>query len=127
MEPIFDKTGQTIAWLEDKIIYNLKGDAAALLSGGVTEEIKNIVSFTGRHLGIFNQGYFHDHNGDVTAFLESVTKTDTEGPVLPFIEVSPSPPVPAIPLVFPSIPVPPASGVPSLEWSKISWEEFLKG
>ncbi|MGJ8689983.1 MAG: 4-fold beta flower protein [Gammaproteobacteria bacterium] len=98
MEPIFDKNGRVMAWLNDKNIYHLNG----------------------QHLGIFDGGVYRDHRGGVVAFIRG----GSGGPVFPVPSVPPVPPVPSVPPV-PAVPsVPPAPSVPSLGWG-IDWGQFI--
>jgi hypothetical protein len=117
VEPIFDSAGAVVAWKRGDDIHDAHGQAAAFLSS------RNIVSYSGRHLGVFDKGLFRDHHGDVVAFMRGATG----GPVLPVPSEKPVPPVPAVTPSRPEPPPPPAPAVPSLRWSSLSWERFIAG
>ncbi len=117
MQPIHDSAGAVVAWKRENDIHNTRGEAVAFLSN------RNLVSYKGRHLGVFDKGLFRDYRGDVVAFMRGATG----GPVLPVPSEVPVPPVPAVAPVRPEPPVPPEPAVPSLRWSSLSWEEFVAG
>lgn len=80
------------------VIYDYSGRPVALLDG------ENIVSYSGKHLGWFHDGFVRDANGDAVGFTEGAHG----GPITPIPAIPPIPPIPAIPLI-PSIPpIPPS-------------------
>ncbi|MFQ6078907.1 MAG: 4-fold beta flower protein [Thermodesulfobacteriota bacterium] len=115
MEPIYDSAGAIVAWKRGDDIHDLHGRAMAFLSNN------NVVSYSGRHLGVLDKGFFRDHHGDVVAFMRGATG----GPVLPVPSVPPIAPVPAVAPARPEPPVPPSSAVPSVRWSSFSWGQFI--
>lgn len=117
MEPIYDSAGAVVAWKREGDIHDVRGQAVAFLSN------KNVVSYSGRHLGVLDKGLFRDHRGDIVAFMSGARG----GPLLPVQSEKPVPPVPAFAPVRPEPPVPPAPAVPSLRWSPLSWEQFIVG
>ncbi|NIS60528.1 MAG: hypothetical protein GTO13_07480 [Proteobacteria bacterium] len=117
MEPIYDPAGAIVAWKRGDDIHDVHGQAVAFVSN------KNVVSYSGRYLGVLDKGLFRDHHGDPVAFMRGATG----GPVLPVPSEKPVPPVPAVAPARPEPPIPPVPGVPSLRWSSLSWEQFLAG
>ncbi len=128
MDPIFNKNGRTVGWLEseERIIYDLNGNPLAFLDGDDVEEDgqENIINYQGKHKGLLDKGYFRDHSGAVVAFLEDAENMDSDGPLLPIPDIAPIPPIPAIPPVPPVPPVPPIPGISLISWSNINWESF---
>jgi len=117
MEPLFDRNGQVVAWLDGQNIHNLNGSHAAVLSG---KGMKNVNNHQGQHLGVFKNGLFRDHQGGVVAFCRGATG----GPVLPVPAAPPKPPAPRVPPV-PGVPAaPPGPPVPQLGWG-LDWQEFI--
>ncbi len=117
MDPIYDRRGQVVAWLDGEDIYHLDGSHAAVVEG------ENVYAHDGQHLGVFTQGLFRDHAGGAVAFLNGAVG----GPILPIPAIPPIPPIRAIPPI-PAIPViPPIPAIPSLGWARTSWGEFIAG
>ncbi|TES85194.1 MAG: hypothetical protein E3J89_05025 [Candidatus Aminicenantes bacterium] len=117
MEPIYDQNGRTVGWLKEDVVYYIDGSPCTFIRNG------NIFNYEGDYLGRLNRGFFRDKDGNAVAFMRGATG----GPIPPISEVSPVPPIPAIPTIPPIPAVPPVPPIPSLNWSNISWEEFLKG
>jgi hypothetical protein len=117
MTPIFDRTGQVVAWLKHAHIYDLEGRHVGFVHG------EHVFSNLGRHIGSQAGGFFRDHVGGAVAFQHDAMG----GPVLPPLAYPPAPPIP----VYPRLPVihswlrRPAQ--PSLTWSVIDWGEFIAG
>lgn len=117
MEPIYNQKGLTVGWLKEGVNYNIDGTPCAFIRND------NIFNYEGDYLARLNRGFFRDMNGDAVAFMRGASG----GPIPPVPEVAPVPPIPAIPPIPPIPAVPPVSPIHSLNWSNISWEEFLKG
>lgn len=116
MEPIYNRQGQVIAWLNDSNICHLNGAHAAVING------ENVYGQRGQHLGIFKGCLFRDHQGGVVGFESGATG----GPILPIPLIPPIPPIPSIPPI-PAIPsIPPITAIPSLGWSAIDWQQFIR-
>jgi len=115
MEPIYNRNGRVVAWQNNDVIHDLRGEAVAFLSGS------NVVNYRGQHLGVLDRGFFRDHNGSAVTFIRGAIG----GPVPPVPSVPPVPPVPAIAPVRPVPPVPPVPAVPSLGWSSMDWDRFV--
>jgi len=103
VEAIYDSAGAVVAWKRGDDIHDVRGRAIAFLSN------KNVVSYSGKQLGVLDKGLFRDHHGDVVAFMRGATG----GPVLPVPSEKPVPPVPAVAPARPEPPVPRAPVVPS--------------
>ena len=116
-EPIYDSAGAVVAWKRGDDIHDVRGQAVAFLSN------KNLVSYSGKQLGVLDKGLFRDHHGDVVAFMRGATG----GPVLPVPSEKPVPPVPAVAPARPEPPIPPAPVAPSLRWSSLRWDQFAAG
>ncbi len=95
MEPIFNRNGRVVAWINENNICHLNGRHAAVLNG------TNVYGQRGQHLGVFENGLFRDHRGGVVAFIRGGAGGR---PVLPVPNVPPVPPVPSVPPV-PAVPV----------------------
>jgi hypothetical protein len=114
MEPIYDRRGQVVAWLEEEDIYHRNGAHAAVVNG------ENVYGHNGQHLGVFENGLLRDHSGGAVAFI-----TGAEGgPILPIPSISPIPPIPSIPPIRAIPSIPPIPAIPSLGWGK-TWDEFI--
>lgn len=115
MIPIFDPKGSTVGWMKDDLLFAADGAAAAFLK----EE--NIINFAGLHCGFLISSFFRDHGGNIVAFLREAQG----GPRLPVIKIPPPAPIPGF---FPFKPVPPIAPLRpmlTLNWSDLSWENFL--
>ena len=116
-KPIFDKRGKTVGWLGKNVVYSLNGNPKAFI------EDQAVCAYNGEYLGIFENGFFRDRNGDAVAFIEGAEG----GPLTPITEIPPIPPIPAIPPISPIPPIPPIPPVSSLSWSNLSWDDYLTG
>jgi hypothetical protein len=114
MEPICDRRGQVIAWLQGYDIYNLNGSHAAVQIGN------NVYGHRGQQLGVFDKGFFRDHRGGAVAFINGATG----GPITPIPSVPPVPPIPSVPPASTVTTVPRAPAVPSLGWGQ-EWQQFI--
>jgi hypothetical protein len=116
MTPIYDRDGKVIAWLKGKQIMNPDGSHIAMLV------MKSVIDYAGKYLGIYDNGLFRDKEGNAVAF----TPGAMNGPVLP---IPATPPIPPIPALVPKLPIPPCPPIPpfpSLNWSKLTWPQFLQ-
>ena len=114
MDPIYDREGQVVGWLQDENIYHLDGSHAA-----VRNKI-NVYGPDGEHLGLLLEGFFRDHRGDAVAFLAGAIG----GPILPPTSPPPDPPTLSLPPTPAKPSIPPIPAIPSLDWG-ISWKEIL--
>jgi hypothetical protein len=120
VEPIFDRSGKTVAWLRNDVVFDRASHRyAAFLQG----RHGDLFSYDGRYIGRLHRGYLRDRAGDAVAFLNSARG----GPVLPVYSATAVLPVPLAPPVAPG-PLPaPAAAAPTLNWSQLSWNQFLAG
>jgi len=115
VEPLFDRKGQTVAWIQDDRILNRAGEHIAFLSN------ESVVDYAGRHLGVFRGGFVRDHAGHAVAYVRGATG----GPLTPLPAVPPLPPSRPLPRIKPMPPFSPLPGMPSVLWSRLSWDQFL--
>jgi len=116
MDAFYNKSGKTVAWLEDKYIYDVTGKYQAF--------IKNERVFTkdGEYVGTFNNGYFRDKDGYIVAFNGDLT----ENLDLPPLQVIPEPGLADVPFV-PEVMYSSEDTIRELDdWSDLSFEEFIK-
>ncbi|MBP2625568.1 MAG: hypothetical protein H6Q68_279 [Firmicutes bacterium] len=118
MIPVFNKNGKTIAWLKDSIVFAKDGSKALAFI-----EQENIFSYSSKHLGIFQNGYFRDKKGDAIAFIKGASGD----PFPPRPAIPPFPPRPCIPPEPPTPSVPSVSARASLAWSQTDWEAYING
>lgn len=116
-EPIYDRHGRVVGWLYGHVIYDAEPQYRARLRGNA------VYSFTARHLGHLDRGFFRDRAGFAVAFL-----SDAEGGlVLPRCEAA------SLPLSLPAPPTPllpsqaPMQATSRSDWSPLTWDEFLRG
>jgi sporulation protein YlmC with PRC-barrel domain len=115
MEPIFDKNGKTVGWLNNLVIHDRSATYRAFIAGAA------VYDFSGRYLGRFRQGFFRDKRGNAVAFLKGARG----GPLLPFTEFPPFAPFPPFPPLRPLPELPPLPPLDTLKWSALSFEDFL--
>jgi hypothetical protein len=117
MEAIYSRAGYVVGWLHEEVVYDTLMSARAFLHAGA------VFTLRGRHLGRFEDRFFRDPQGDAVAFLARAEG----GPPLPEIEP------PAWPFTVPlrpHLPAPPTSppaAMPTLNWSQLSWQQYLAG
>lgn len=117
MQPIFNRHGRTIGWLDNGVIYDRQNFCRAFIRGC------NLFTFNALHLGIFYKGLFLDRRGQRIAYMDDASYD----PMLPIPEITPPPPIPS------SAPKAPIHAVPSKtlrdshHWSPLHWETFLDG
>lgn len=115
MEPIYDRRGRAVAWLNGNTLFDPAGGAVAFLSGSA------LFTHRPRYLGRLDRGFFRDAQGRAVAFLSGAS----DGPPLPVTTLAPVPPIPAVapapPATAPA-PVAPACG---LDWSVLSWDGYI--
>ena len=113
--PIFDLKGSLTAWLKDNLIFSVSGAAAAYLNG------ENVINYAGVHCGSLKNGFFRDHGGNIVAFIKGATG----GPMLPVTKTPPVAPMPGVAPIKPVAPMTPVQALPSLNWSGLSWRQFI--
>lgn len=115
MEPIFDSSGRTVAWLDNVILRDIQGQPAAFLKGDA------VWDYRGQYLGRLQNGYFRDRRGDAVAFL----RDHGAGPLPPLAQLPPLPPLASIAPISPLTGLPPLAPLPSFAWSGLTWDDFL--
>jgi hypothetical protein len=117
MKAIFDKQGKSIAWLDNCYIYNLTGHQIM-----VFVECDCVFTYKGKCLGLFTSGFFRDSDGYAVAFIKGASV----GPMLPNLELPPLPPFPQATIFPPLVSLPPWLPADRMEWSSLTWNQFLK-
>lgn len=117
MEAIFDRAGRVVSWLKGNVIYSLRNQCVAFINNG------NVFTYQGRHLGVLDRGFFRDKQGHCVTFLKGAKG----GPIPPIPQMPPIPAIPPIAPIPPIPPMPPIAPIGSLNWSNISWDQFLNG
>ena len=115
MDPVHDRRGQTVGWINKDVVYDLSARPRAFILDA------EVYSYRSRHLGRLDKGFFRDPSGRAVAFMRGARG----GPIPPVIAIPPIPPIPAIPPIPPIPPIAPIPAIPSLNWSPISWKAFL--
>ena len=115
MEPIFNREGKTVGWLDGNAIIDRNGLHRAFIDNGA------VYTYRSRYLGRFEKGFLRDRNGRVVSFVRGASG----GPTTPTTEVPPIPPSPSIPPVAAIPPAPPTTSVWWLGWSVLDFEGFL--
>ena len=114
---IFDSSGIARFFISEGVIYDYSGRPVAFLEG------ENIVSYPGKHLGWFHDGFVRDANGDAIGFTERAHR----GPITPIPAILPIPPIPAITPIPPILPISPIPPNFSFIWSSRSLEQLFAG
>ncbi len=117
MDPIFNRDGRMVGWLQNRVIYDKSGGYRAFLRK------EAVHSFRGNFLGHLDQGYFRDWRGDAVAFLKGAK----HGPALPFLETALPLTQLRIPSFFPMPSYVPVQVMPSFCWSSLDWDSYLVG
>jgi 4-fold beta flower protein len=123
MEPIFDRSGGTVAWLDNDVIRDRAGRAVAFIPRHTSSQQAAVYSYAPEHLGYLGDGFFRDIKGDAVAFLAS----HAHGPITPIPGLPPLPPLPAIAALPPFAPLPPIAPLPTYNWSRLCWADFVEG
>src|SRR2546421_117544 len=114
-QPIYGQSGTVVAWLTGGYIYDLGGRSTGMLYH------ENVYGTKGQHLGIFRNGLFRDHEGQVVGFIEGAHG----GPTLPVAKFAPTPPKLSLPTgMSPDRAKAPLPAIPSYCWGG-SWQEFI--
>lgn len=117
MTPVYDQSGNAVAWIKRPSIVDLQGEHVAMIHDVF------VVSYRGRILGTFTQGWFRELDGRPVAFTTGALGFPTP-PATTIPDVMPTPkPTPPMPVT----PAPPPLRPPGRVWSERSWGEFLKG
>ena len=84
MDPIYDRSGRTVAFLSGTRILSPQGESLAWVDGG-----GNVHDYSGRHLGWWRNGHMRGHDGGVLAWMRGATGT---GVPLPQAKLAPPAP-----------------------------------
>jgi hypothetical protein len=113
----YDKTGKPTAYTEDRIhIYLFSGEAVGYLDGD------SVFSYTGVHLGWFEDDWIRDHSGNCAFFTD---ETSGGGPVRPSRGTKPLKSVKSAKPAKGVKQVKPAKPGKSLFWSRLSGKQFF--
>jgi hypothetical protein len=123
MEPIFDQSGRTVGWLDSDVVRDPAGRAIAFIPRLAFLPQGAVYSYTPQHLGFFGDGFFRDRAGQAVAYLSN----HSFGPITPIAQIPPIPPIPSIAPIPPIPPLPPIAPLPTLNWSHLSWDDFVAG
>ncbi|MFL5574014.1 MAG: 4-fold beta flower protein [Gemmatimonadaceae bacterium] len=115
MEPIFDRNGRAVAWLNENIVHDHSGRARAFVDNAA------VISYRAQHIGWLDQGYFRDRTGDAVGFVREASG----GPLTPVPAMPPAPPALSIPPPPPVELAAPLPAAPTLSWSNRDWEHYL--
>src|SRR5262249_18489094 len=102
MEPVFDQTGQVVAWWRGDHVLDLKGRHVAFLRGNW------VISNRGAYLGRLYRGWFRDLTGAAVGFVQGARGT----PLLPATQPPPPAPEPGPTPTSPLVSIPPSTKVP---------------
>lgn len=118
MEPIYDRTGQPIAWRHRDAIFNTAGKPLALVRARV------LYSLSGQFLGRIGDGFYRDADGHTVAFEVGATG----GPLPPLVHPTGAQPLcDELPLDPTFAIPPPAPRMLLRSWSPRSWDAFITG
>lgn len=112
----YDRNGEAVAYTQDGThIYTFLGEPVAYLDGD------SVYSFTGDHLGWFENGWIRDNFGGCVFY----TQNAQGGPVKPVKGVKPVKSVKLLKPIKSVKSVRPVKAVKSLSWSNLSGEYFF--
>lgn len=113
MEPIFDRDGECVGWLDgDRVV-----DRGSRRVAWVDDDA--VFDASGRQLGWLDEGFFRDRRGHAVAFVRGATG----GPITPITGFAPSPPM-GLSVGKPlAVRIAAMKPIGSLSWGR-SWEEF---
>jgi len=115
MEPVFDKSGQVVAWLRGDHLIDPRGRHVAFLRNNW------VLSYRGTYLGRLYSAWFRDLAGAAVGFVRGAPGL----PAAPATGDPPPPPNPELPPVPPLVPLPPSATRPMPIWSRTSWQQFV--
>ena len=112
----YDQTGRPVAYTQDGIhIYTFLGKPVAYLHGD------SVYSFSGNHLGWFEDGWIRDNSGSCVFY----THDAQGGPVKTVKSVKPVKSVKSVKPVKSVKSVRPVKAVKSTSWSDLSGDQFF--
>lgn len=115
---LYNNTGRAVAYVEDnQHIFLFNGTVAGHIDGN------SIFSYSGKHLGWYENGWVRDNSGNCVFFTEDVTGS---GPVKPVKSIKPVKSVKQIKPVKGVKQIRPIKAVAVLGWSNLSGEQFFQ-
>lgn len=112
----YDKHGQPIAYAgDDGSIYLFSGEPVAYLDGD------SVWSYSGKHLGWFNNGLIRDNSGETAFFSDKASG----GPVKPIKRIKPIKGIKGIKPIKGIKEIKPIRAINSLGWSILSGDAFF--
>ena len=105
MEPIYDRSGKVVAWLNEGRILDQSNKYSGFLHNDA------LYSMNGHYLGQFRSGFFRDRSGGAVAFIKGASG----GPVIPATQIPPINPIP---------PVAPVAPIGLIGWG-LDWDDLF--
>ena len=121
MEPIFDKNGLPVGWLQETTVFSLNGEPKAFLVDNAIPSYSSVHSYSAALKGYFSSGFFRDFDGNAVGFIDGAP----DAPLLPSKQMASVPPMPQMEPVRPLATIPPMPRIPSLSWSNLPWDDFI--
>jgi hypothetical protein len=113
----YDSNGKPIAYTQDGVhIYLFSGEPVAYLAG------TSVYSFSGKHLGRFENGWIRDNNGECVFF----TKDARGGPLKPLKQLKPLKSLKQLKPLKGLKELKPLRPLKSLSWSRLSGKQFFR-
>ena len=116
MEPIYDRSGAVVAWLDGGTIYDRSGQPRAFAKRDA------VFTFSSRYVGRYQKGFFRDRWRNAVAFTEGAAG----GPPLPLKHLTPQRPLKGLKPLPPVTPVPPVAPIATFNWSTLQWQQYLR-
>lgn len=112
----YDMNGNPIAYVDDgEHVYTFDGRPVAYLSGD------SVYSFTGQHLGRFENGLIRDNHGGVAFFTDG----SSGGPIKPIKKIKPIKGIKQIRPIKGIKQIKPIKPIAGLNWSQFSGNQFF--
>lgn len=115
MQAIYNKQGQTVAWLSYRDLYDTSGAYIGFINGYGVYNIKS------KFCGSLKQSVFRDANGLVVAFMKGAKKVSS----LPALKTTPHEPTKKTKPVLKPIGSSPSLGSFKAQWSRLDWSQFI--
>jgi hypothetical protein len=115
VEAIFDRAGRTVAWRLRDVVFDLEGQAVALVHN------RALFSREGRFLAHFQDGWVRDERGSTVACEAGATG----GPLPPVPLPLPVAPPPEVRPPQPTFDPAPPLRVRAIHWSERRWADII--
>ena len=113
----YDRSGSPVAYTQDGThIYTFKGEPVAYF------HVESVYSFSGSHLGWFEDGWIRDNNGHCVFY----TQEAQGGPVKPMKQAKPLKSIKSLKPIKSLRSARPLKAMKSLSWSSLSGEHFFE-